>query len=507
MFSNLTPTPESSAIEPRIAVVDAVGLGYRGAVATVQLTLRAVLVRGLSLVTTLVLARLLSPVDFGVFAIVSFTIWLFMMLGDLGLGAALVQSEQEPTHDQLAAVWTSQKVLAAVCIAAVWMAAPLVSWSVPGLPADTPWMLRILSLGLIPVSLRTLPSVMLERQMRFGPLAASEVLAQTAFCATAISLAAFGFGAWSFVLAALVQFSVGAAIVNVAWGRPPGLRFSIWGLKGLIGFGVEYQLAAMLVWLRDAPVPLIGALILGPLAAGLLDLAWAIGAAAAMIDETIGRVAFPAFSRLQGRRADQSRAVELAISLTALVSVPTQLWLAAVAPILIPLLFGPQWTLAVAPVQGVCIAMIFRFPTRYLRQIAFANGESRLGLKLAAASSALALAPFVPALWWLGLPGAGAAFVVGSVGAFVLSAIVCARLASISWLRFGRFIAVGLVAAVPVHLIALAISGAAGLLVSTAVFVALYATFVFFRERELAGLAIHYLREGAGRGARETGSG
>jgi PST family polysaccharide transporter len=435
----------------------------------------------------LVLARILDPVDFGVYAVISFMLTLFVLIGDMGLGAALVQSEQEPTNEQQAAVWTSQLLMAAFFIVVIWLASPLVSLVGPTLPPNTAWMLRILSLSLIPVALRALPSVMLGRHLRFGPLAMSEVLAQIGYGGTAITLAALGIGAWSFVAAALVQFTVGAIFLNVAWGHFAGLRFSLRGIRELMSFGIEYQVATILAWLRDGPIPFIGAVVLGTLAAGLLDLAWAIGSAAAMIDATIGRVAFPMFSRLQDRRADQSRALEIAISLTALVSVPVQFWIAAVAPILIPMVFGAKWTLAVAPVQGVCIGMMFRFPTRYLWQIAFANGSSRMGLYLAGTSSALALLPFVPALKLLGLPGAGAAFIIGSFAAFAVTAIVCSRFVSMSWVRFSRFVAT-------------TIHGVGGLVVGTAIFAGLFGSYVLSQDRALVKVALRYARDALGRG-------
>jgi PST family polysaccharide transporter len=341
---------------------------------------------------------------------------------------------------------------------------------------------------------------MLGRQLRFGPLAMSEVLAQVGYGTTAITLAALGIGAWSFVVAALVQFSVGAIFLNLAWGRFAGLRLSLRGLGELMAFGIEYQVATILAWLRDGPIPFIGAIILGTLAAGLLDLAWAIGSAAAMIDATIGRVAFPMFSRLQDRRADQSRALEIAISLTALVSVPVQFWIAAVAPILIPMVFGAKWTLAVAPVQGVCIGMMFRFPTRYLWQIAFANGSSRTGLYLAGTSSALALLPFAPALMLLGLPGAGAAFIVGSFAAFTVTAVVCSRFVSMSWVRFARFVLVGAIAALPTHIVAISISGLGGLFVGTALFAVVFGSYVLWQDRALVGVAMRYARDAFSRG-------
>ena len=244
-------------------------LGHRGTRAAAQLAVRSVVLRAASLAGTLALARLLTPEDFGVFAIVSFAVSVWAMLGDFGLGAALVQQQEEPSRSQLATAWTAQQVIALAAISIVWVAAPALSTLIPGLPGDAPAMLRVLSLGLLLSSLRSIPSVMMERELRFGPLAAAEVAQQFAYYAIAVGLAANGGHAWSFILAGLCQLAVGAALVNLAWRWRPSIALDRTCLGRLIGFGIGYQLSLLLASLRDAPLPVLAGAVAGTAAAGL----------------------------------------------------------------------------------------------------------------------------------------------------------------------------------------------------------------------------------------------
>ncbi len=461
--------------------------------------------RGLAFLGTVALARLLVPEDFGVFAIVSFVISLWAAFGDFGLGAALVQQPDEPTPDQLATAWTSQQLVALGAVALVWLAAPALAGVIAGLPQDAPWMLRVLSLGLLLTSLRTLPSVMMERELRFGPLATAEVLAQISYYGLALALALAGYRAWSFVIAAVGQTAVAAIVLNLAWRRRPHPGLDRHVLAPLLRFGFDYQLSGVLMSLRDMPLPAMVGWVLGPVSAGLMQFATRLALTIASIDDVVARIVFPALSRLQEKRDEQARALELATLLTALVAIPVQCSLAVLAPRLIPLVFGGQWTDAVVPLQFICIATLFRFPARYLRQGVFAKGASRRGLLIAAACLAASIVPVVPGLAWFGIPGAGAGFLVGAIAGLVAAVWLARPYVSMAWASFLELVATGLAAA------GIALGGAqlaqglddlAVLVVAGGLFAAVFGALVWWRQRELIWTGVRLARAGLGRSPR-----
>jgi O-antigen/teichoic acid export membrane protein len=431
-------------------------LGRRGSRAALQLAVRSVLLRTTTLAGTVLLARLLSPADFGVFAMVAFVVSLWSALGDFGLGAALVQQDAEPTRAELRTAWTAQQLVAVVAFASVWISAPLLVSLLPELPGDAAWMLRVLAIGLPLSSLRTLPVVMMERDLRFGPLATAEVLQSATYYCAAIGLAIGGAGAWAFVVAGVLQLAVATITVNLAWRKFPGVGIDRSCLRRLLGFGFDFQASVLFVSLRDVSLPAIAGAIGGAAAAGYIGFATRVAFTIASLEEIVGRIAFPAFSRLQDRPAEQTRALNGAIMLTAMAVAPIQCWIAAVAPMLVPLVFGERWRPAVLPIQIICLAMVLRFPTRYIRHAVFAGGRSRLGLGLAVTESSLALASFTAGFLVAGLGGGAVGFAGGALAGLVATSTLARTTIRPSWYPFAALVG------------AIAIGTAAGLAASLA---------------------------------------
>jgi PST family polysaccharide transporter len=398
----------------------------------------------MTFIGTITLARILAPSDYGVYGIIAFVVSLWSAFGDFGLGAALVQQHSKPTAAQLRTVWTAQQCIALAAVVVIWLIAPLIAGAIPGLPPGTEWMLRALSLGLLMSSLRTLPAVMMERELRFGPLATAEILQMTTFYVVAVAMAVAGGGAWAFVVAGVSQLAVGALVVNLAWRKMPTLGIDRDCLKSLFGFGFAYQVSVIVVTLRDAPLPALVGLVSGTVAAGLLQFSLRIALTIAGIDAMIARIAFPAFSRLQGNPQQQARALDAAILMTGLVVIPAQCWIAALAPVLVPLVFGPQWSGAILPLQIICIGTLLRFPARYLRQAEFADGKTRRALSMSVALTLLALVAFVVGLVGWGLTGAAVGFLVGAALGLGASIWLAEDFLRLSWRRFWLTVGAGI---------------------------------------------------------------
>ncbi len=411
-------------------------IGRRGGRAVAQVLGRTVIVRGLTFAGTVVLARLLSPAEFGTYAIVAAIVGVVALIGDLGLGASLIQQAEPPTLREASTARILQLLVAVVGIGGLWVAAPWIVAAFGGLGTDGEAYLRVLSLTLIPTALRLLPGVLLERELRYAALAAAEVLAQGVFYGVAIGLAIGGASTWSFVAAALAQATAAAALVNVAWRRTAVPQATGHGRSGPVrdrlgidlavvrrrgGFAAGFQAANLLAWLRDAVVPLAGGVLASTTVVGHLQFAWRTGQLVSSVEDVVARVALPAFSRLQDDRAALARAIETATLGTAYVIVPSQLWVATMAPTLVPFLFGAAWVPVTVPLQLVCIGSLARFPVRILRQGEFATGSIGRGVRIAAIACLTTWA-FVPALLLIaGAPGAGAGFVLAGVATLAVT--------------------------------------------------------------------------------------
>ena len=214
-------------------------LGLRGRTLRSFIVLAAQRVASLLVIAAggIALARLLTPAEFGLYAIFSFVIGLGVTLSDLGLGAALVQRRDLDPSVTLGTTFTLNLALASVLALGVVGLAPVVArWLDPA--ADVAAPLRCLALLIVLASLRMPAAVLLERRLAYLPLAIAETVDTVVFYTLAVAAALAGAGLWSFVLGALVARLANVAIVwsaaparlRLAW-RPrelaPVLRFGL----------------------------------------------------------------------------------------------------------------------------------------------------------------------------------------------------------------------------------------------------------------------------------------
>src|SRR3954466_1957344 len=104
--------------------VDAKQLQRKARLGIVTLVVRTAALQLAILAGKVYLARVLGPADFGAFWVVQHVLSFFILFGDAGLGAALVQKKEQPTQRELSTVWWCQLAFAVVLIVLAWTTAP-----------------------------------------------------------------------------------------------------------------------------------------------------------------------------------------------------------------------------------------------------------------------------------------------------------------------------------------------------------------------------------------------
>jgi PST family polysaccharide transporter len=301
-----------------------------------------------------VLARLLSPQDFGLVACATLVVNFVAMLNELGLGAALIQrSELRPGH--LNACFWSNMAVGTLLALGVGASAGQVAGFFHS-PATGP-LLMALALGFPLMALAVVPKTLMEKALRFKELGLVDAGAAIANATTAVALAATGWGAWSLVAGTLVGYviQVSALWPLAAWR--PGLRFSTQELRELFSFGLNV-LGTRLVGYVNANIDyvVIGR-VLGPAALGVYSLAYKLVTWPMLkISHVVLRVMFPAFAQIQHDDEALRRHYVTLVGTLALVTYPLLAGLAVMAPEVLPVVFGPRWAAAAGPVQALCLA-------------------------------------------------------------------------------------------------------------------------------------------------------
>jgi O-antigen/teichoic acid export membrane protein len=319
------------------------------AVATAQATQFA-----LGLISTVVLARLLVPADFGLVAMVAAVGNFLLVFLDLGLGSATVQ-RADLTRAQVGALFWINVAVGLVLAAVMAGSAPLVArfYGRPELIGVT----QALALGIVFGGLSVQHTALLNRQMRFGSLAVVSVISQALGIAAAIASAVAGAGYWALVLLQLVQQACAAAGAWAVCGWTPGRPARSSGVRRLLSFGVGLTGFNLLTALaRNLDDILIGR-VSGTIALGLYLKSYAL--LLLPVDRIRGpasAVVVPALSRLQDDPIRFRAYYHKAIRSVVAVGMPAVVFLFVFANEVILLALGDQWRGSIVLFQALAPA-------------------------------------------------------------------------------------------------------------------------------------------------------
>jgi O-antigen/teichoic acid export membrane protein len=323
------------------------------------LFVRQILIKVIFFAGNVILARILAPQIFGIYAIVNFVVTFFSTFGDVGIGAALIQKKGELSREELSTTFWLQQMLVWIVVVIVTFAAPLALKVYPTLPPEGIWLIRAMALSFLFSSLKTIPAVLMERKVDFKRIAWVDITENLAFQSVVISCAFMGLGAWSFILAAITRGLLGAVLIYALSPWRPSLQYRFESVKGLVNFGLPYQGYQILCFLKDAVTPLFVGAYVGAAAVGYLNWARNFAFMPLVISETFGRVAFPAFSKLQGEAELMTSAIERSIRMMTLVMFPVTAIMVALGPDLTHVVFTDKWIAGLNAFYLYCISPAF----------------------------------------------------------------------------------------------------------------------------------------------------
>ncbi|MBI3103913.1 oligosaccharide flippase family protein [Candidatus Daviesbacteria bacterium] len=304
----------------------------------VILTGRNIFIQGISFFATALLTVFLLPAEFGVFFIVSAVISFLAYFSDIGFAASLIQKKENLEDIELKTVFTAQQILIILLLAVVFLFTPLIQ-NFYNLSKDAIYLLWALSFSLFLSSLKTIPTVLMERRLEFNKWVIPQIAETLIFNITAVFLAWKGYGVTSFTVAVLLRSFTGLILTYLIKPWMPAIAFSQSAFKSILKFGVPYQANTFLAMVKDDGMILFLGSILGPSGVGLLGWAqkWAYAPLRFFMDQVI-KVTFPAFSRLQDKRVELSQSVSKAIMFVCILVFPSLVMLVLAAPILLQMI-------------------------------------------------------------------------------------------------------------------------------------------------------------------------
>jgi lipopolysaccharide exporter len=306
----------------------------------------------LGLVSTLVLARLLAPGDFGIVAIATAVIVLLEVMTNFSFDTALIQ-HRSPTREHYDTVWTIGVLFgAAVSVAMIVLAYPLAM--IYKDPRLIPLMLVFAANPLLN-ALRNVGVVDFRRNLQFHKEFLLNFIRRIVSLPVALGLAFWLQDYWALVLGSLFTTAAGAVLTYVMHPFRP--RSSLAHRGELIGFSKWMFLSNLFQFLSIRFGDFIIGKFRGPHELGLFSMASEFGSLPWLeIAAPINRAAFPGYSRLAADHNELMQTFLRVFGLIAAVVIPSGVGIALTAPMFVPLLLGPKWLDAIPLVQLMALA-------------------------------------------------------------------------------------------------------------------------------------------------------
>jgi len=335
---------------------------------------------GVQFVVMVVLARLLTPDDFGLIAMLLVFTSIGTLLVDSGFGAALIQ-RQQTTADDETTVFVFTMVVGAATALVLALSAPAIAafFDQPKLIDLTRVMAVVLPLG----AFGAVPDALLTMKLNFKARARAEATASLCSGTVAIVLALRGLGVWSLAWQGIVSIGVRGLLLWLYSGWRPRGRYRGASFRSLFGFGGYMLMSGLL----NTVAVRLQSLMIGKLfdsrALGFYTLAQSTQSApASFMGQVLNRVGLPVFSTIAHDREKLVAALRSSLRMAMFLFVPCMVGIAVVARPLVELLYGARWTMA-APILSVLALGAALWPVHVLNLAAIsAQGRSDLFFRL-----------------------------------------------------------------------------------------------------------------------------
>jgi O-antigen/teichoic acid export membrane protein len=335
---------------------------------------------GVQFFVVVVLAKLLSPSDFGLIAMVLVFTSIGAVLADSGFGTALIQRQNTTPNDETT-VFVFTTGMGALLFIVLWISAPAIAdfFQQPTLASLTrlvAWVLPISALSAV-------PDAVLTQRLRFKARAKAQIVGAVGSAALAISLALHGAGVWSLAWQAVAAAGLRGCLLWMYSGWRPTGHFHQASFRRLFGYGGYMLLSSLLNTISIRLQSLLIGKLFDANALGYYTMAQNIQQApASFMSGLLNRVGLPVFSTVADQPAKLLAALRLSLRVALFLFVPCMIGIAVVAKPLIIMVYGARWAPA-APLLSVLAASAVLWPLHVLNLAAIgARGRSDLIFRL-----------------------------------------------------------------------------------------------------------------------------
>lgn len=384
---------------------------------------------GIQFLANIVLARMLTPKDFGLLAIIAIFVQISQTFIDSGFGNALIQKKDRSQTDY-STVFFFNLALSFGFYVILFFCAPLIADFFDNEKLTS--LTRVVGLNLIIGALVSVHKTRLTVQLRFKIQAVISLISSCVSAIVAIWMAYRGYGVWSLVALTITSISVQMVLIYILIKWRPSLEFSKTAFRSLFSYSSKLLGASLIHLLYRNIYPIIIGKKFSPVELGYFNRADTFAMYPPyMIGSVISRVAFPIFSRIQDDNARLRNAYSKYIVFASLIIFPILIGLLVLAEPLTLLILKEKWLPMVPMLQILCIDWMTDHLCTINLNVLYVKGRSDLAFKLEIIKKSLALGIFFVSLYW-GIIGVCWGRVVYSCCAVYLNSFYTKQLIGIS---------------------------------------------------------------------------
>lgn len=319
------------------------------------LALRQVTYMGLSFANTMVIARMLGPVNYGIASITLNYFFFVFWFADLGTGDYIVK-EQEISDDALRSLASLQLVLGIVLASLFALAAPILAWASTQ-PEIAP-LVRCVAIALLLEMLASFSINLMRRELDFAYVGGIEMLCQVFIYTTSLTLVFLGASYWAPIIGLMVGSLSKFILAYRKAPYPISLYLKKQYLKPALNFGLRVSGAQAMSNLKVLLVPLGVTPILGIGAAGIINLTVRLTQQLSLLRQVTRFMSLGVLSKFATDKERLARVTSKGMAYQALMIGPALALFAVFSTWLIPLVFGEEWFVSAKLFPAVALAFV-----------------------------------------------------------------------------------------------------------------------------------------------------
>lgn len=336
--------------------------------------------QAVNVVLNIILARLLSPEDYGVLAILSVFIVLAQVISQNGINNALIQKENPDDLDYSTALCLSLAIAGGIYIL-LFVFAPFIAkfYSMPAIALY----LRVIALELFPGAICAIYNAVVMKNMQFRIVMVSGMIANIGSCFLGVVAAYCGLGIWALIISQMSATFILLALMVKMVKKRFSIRFSKQRAKSLMGYGNKIIIASIIDNLYyDVEGLLIGKILSKEILGFFTNARTYPLRVVSSVKDTIASVVFPALSNEQKNLVRMKEIDCKAIQVFSFMLFPMLFGFAAVSKEFVYILLTEKWLPCLFPMQMFSIGFAFLALSAPNIQVIKATGQSDLNLKI-----------------------------------------------------------------------------------------------------------------------------